>query len=210
MASQVNEQRHTFSTSFEEDGEQFTMKVFLWYGRCNPKQKMYFSITGEIENAKTGDDEAGGCLHDQIENHFPELAHLIKWHLCSDEGPMHYIANTLFNASDRDCWGTRKGEHRKNPKGLPMWSRKSQRMQAIVCQHEQPEPIVLQYEPVVGEGKERDFDAARKSAVWFDATDDELCSDNLKELLEARLPQLVKEFLLDMVEAGFDVEFAEV
>ena len=37
-----------------------------------------------------------GCQHDLIRKHFPELAHLIKWHLTSADGPMHYIANTLY------------------------------------------------------------------------------------------------------------------
>jgi len=54
-----------------------------------------FSITGEIKD-KFGRDISGGCLHDDIVSVFPELAHLIKWHLSSTDGPMHYIANTLF------------------------------------------------------------------------------------------------------------------
>jgi len=41
--------------------------------------------------------EACGCLHDEIRQHFPELAHLIKWHLVSTDGPLHYIANTLYH-----------------------------------------------------------------------------------------------------------------
>jgi hypothetical protein len=42
------------------------------------------------------DIEAGGCLHPEIAKHFPELAPLIPYHLCSTDGPMHYIANTLY------------------------------------------------------------------------------------------------------------------
>jgi hypothetical protein len=75
-----------------------------------------FAITGVIRavdrriNPRDGGELAGGCLHDEIARSFPELAPLIKWHLCSSDGPMHYIPNTLYSASDRDCWGHRKGE----------------------------------------------------------------------------------------------------
>ena len=41
-------------------------------------------------------EDAGGMLHDEIAQHFPELAPLLKWHLCSTAGPMHYVANTLY------------------------------------------------------------------------------------------------------------------
>jgi hypothetical protein len=75
-----------------------------------------FSITGTIRaidkhvNRQDGGFLAGGCLHEDIAAKFPELAPLIKWHLCSSDGPMHYIGNTVFLAGDRDCWGHRKGE----------------------------------------------------------------------------------------------------
>lgn len=72
-----------------------------------------FSITGEI-NARQSFAERTmvtcGCIHDDIAAHFPELAHLIKWHLCSTDSPMHYVANTVYLAGDRDCSGKRKGE----------------------------------------------------------------------------------------------------
>lgn len=52
----------------------------------------------------------GGCAHDDVRKHFPELAPFIKWHLTSTDGPMHYIANTLYHARDTDYNGKRKGE----------------------------------------------------------------------------------------------------
>ena len=69
-----------------------------------------FSITATVARPRRRDCEACGCLHDDIAAVFPELAPLIKWHLVSDDGPMHYTANTVFHASDRDHWGARKGE----------------------------------------------------------------------------------------------------
>lgn len=39
-----------------------------------------------------------GCIHDDIAKHIPELAPYIKWHLVSSDGPMHYIANSMYYA----------------------------------------------------------------------------------------------------------------
>lgn len=72
-----------------------------------------FSITGAITNSSIrGEDktECCGCIHEEIVKHFPEFNHLIKWHLFDSKGPMHYLANTLYFASNRDCHGKLKGE----------------------------------------------------------------------------------------------------
>lgn len=72
-----------------------------------------FSITGEIRNSKLrGPDkvEMCGCIHEEIMQHFPDLVPLIKWHLTSTDGPMHYVSNALYLVSDKDCWGYKKGE----------------------------------------------------------------------------------------------------
>lgn len=63
-----------------------------------------FAITASIPG------QAGGCLHTEIAEVFPELAPLIKWHLCSSDGPMHYLANTVFLAGTKDCNGREAGE----------------------------------------------------------------------------------------------------
>lgn len=55
-----------------------------------------FAITAEVFKPEARDIEAGGCLHDEIARVFPELAGLVKWHLCSTDEPMHYLANTLY------------------------------------------------------------------------------------------------------------------
>lgn len=56
------------------------------------------------------------------------------------------------------------------------------------------------------EGKARELDSARHTAVWPEATDEQLMSEPevLKGLLEARLPTLMAEFKADMEELGFD------
>lgn len=58
-----------------------------------------FSITADVvtpASRRRNDIEAGGCLHEDIARVFPELEPYIKWHLTSSDGPMHYIANTLY------------------------------------------------------------------------------------------------------------------
>lgn len=143
-----------------------------------------FAITGEIRDPKHGNRRdnyvvTAGCIHEEIAKHFPELAHLIKWHLTSADGPMHYVANTVYLAGDRDHWGLRKGETRqlRNGKtGLPCWelvltdSDGTQRTHihewrdSETCPTDAPR---AEWRPrlIVGEGKERQLDAARSVAV---------------------------------------------
>ena len=56
-----------------------------------------------------------------------------------------------------------------------------------------------------GEGKERDFEAARNSAVWPEATDEQLSlpKEDLKKLLLERLPALMQDFKAEMEKLGF-------
>ena len=102
-----------------------------------------------------------GCLHEEIAEAFPELAPLIPYHLCSTDGPLHYVPNTLYFASDKD-W--------KN------------------------------------EPKLRELDAARRSAIWPDATDKELSQppEKLKAALLARLPALLADFRQKVESLGFE------
>lgn len=69
-----------------------------------------FAITAEVRVPGRRDSVACGCLHEDIAQVFPELAPLIRWHLVSTDGPLHYIANTVHHASDCDHWGKRAGE----------------------------------------------------------------------------------------------------
>lgn len=75
-----------------------------------------FAITGDVRDPRYRGDRghiAGGCLHEDIAAIFPELAPLIRWHLTSSDGPMHYIANTVYLAGNRDHWGKLAGEPRQ-------------------------------------------------------------------------------------------------
>jgi hypothetical protein len=66
----------------------------------------YFSITADVwACTKTGERDrrysdilAGGCMHEDIAKHFPNLADLIPWHLCDQDGePMHYVDNAEYH-----------------------------------------------------------------------------------------------------------------
>lgn len=111
-----------------------------------------FAITADVvtpASKRRNDIEAGGCLHDDIEKKFPILAPFIKFHLMSSDGPLHYVANTVYH---------------------------------------------------VQQGK---LDYARSTAIWPDATDEDLTAPGLKERLEARLPEVMKEFHEAVTALGF-------
>lgn len=139
-------QKKIFNKSITYYGKPATIKAEVRYDdRCGNGHNS-FSITGEIWLVgKRSDCETCGCIHDDIAKHFPELAPFIKWHLTSSDGPMHYIANTVYHASE-------------------------------------------------SESKARELNHARSSAVWPDATDEDLTAPGLEQRLADRLPALMAEF----------------
>lgn len=229
-----------------------------------------FSITAEVRDSRfrgARGEVAGGCLHEEIAKAFPELAPLIKWHLTSADGPMHYIANTVYHAGNRDHWGKLAGEPRQwetfiqfgnNPiKHQPghgdkfvKWlescvglhgatrfdfevlpfdhaDRKTygtkytfggfadkwhecpfdteQRALDFLYALQNCNPKFVKVVTAFGEGKARNLDAARNTAVWPDASDAELSvePEQLKAALIARHAALMANFRQDMLAAGF-------
>ncbi|MBN30026.1 MAG: hypothetical protein CMB34_05120 [Euryarchaeota archaeon] len=215
-----------------------------------------FSITCDIyEGTK---DVGGGANHDLIGEVFPELLPLIKWHLCSTDGPIHYPTNALYLAGTKDCYGRKKGEParwdhvalvgtspipHKLPSKFWKWLRlKASRTGPIVtiahprtpqsfrpkytfseftdkwheCPFDNVEEahawhkaiehgqVTFETKPTAySNGKEPELDLARSSAIWLEATDDDLKEDGLKQRLLARLPALVSEFNSTMAAIGF-------
>ena len=94
------------------DGETVLMHAEIRFDDECHNGKNSFAITGHgwYDRFKARDWDFGGCCHEMIAQVFPELEPLIQWHLVSSDGPMHYIANTLHMAGDRDSWGRAKGE----------------------------------------------------------------------------------------------------
>ena len=227
-----------------------------------------FAITADIRDSRyrgARGEIAGGCCHDEIAAAFPELAPLIRWHLTSSDGPMHYIANTVYLAGNRDHWGKLAGEPRQwemliqfgdNPikhklpgkfvkfleAARPHPGRAAYDFEVIGVDHadrktygthytfggygekwhdcpfrteqealdflyalQMCNPQFVKTESAWGEGKARDLDAARRAAVWPDASDAELSvePDELKAALAKRHASLVRNFREDMLTAGF-------
>jgi hypothetical protein len=181
-------------------------------------------------------EDSGGCCYEEISLQFPSLAPLIPWHLCSTDGPMHYAENVVYLAGDRDCHGLRAGESRQirngrtgelcwklearntpgvqistTPTGEEYRNRDTVPLFILANTADGAKPDAapaLEWVPWLryGEGKARELDAARRSAIWPEATDEELMqeSEELKAALAARLPALRDQFKAAMIECGFE------
>lgn len=62
----------------------------------------YRNVNGYIKNV------SNGCNHELIKRTAPDLAHLIRWHLVSSDGPLHYLENTTYLASNVEWDGSIK------------------------------------------------------------------------------------------------------
>ena len=140
----------------------------------------------------------------------PELLALKKWAGCHPFGPWYYIENTVSHAGDKDYNGLRVGEKNQLRRGgkEPVWhlvvifpdgtEHPAYELNGIAYDgDEKPtSEYRVEWQPwwIHGRGKERELGYARNAAVWPDATDEQLMSDELPELLKARLPGLLKEF----------------
>lgn len=112
-------QKWSASRTFREDGITKTIVAEVRFDDSCKNKHNSFSITGHVINpTRLGKDnwDRCGCLHDDIAKYFPQLKHLIKWHLCSTDSPMHYVANAVYLAGNRDHWGLLKGEAHHGPK----------------------------------------------------------------------------------------------
>ena len=224
-------QQFKATRSYQEKGHSYRITVEVRFDDECKNGHETFAITADIR--EDGREFMGGCCHDEIAKRFPELAPLIKWHLVSTDGPMYYLANTLYHAGDRDYNGLRAGESkqiRNGRTGELCWTLEARnapgvkisstptgdiyRERATVplfildrdARGEKPTSVpMLEWVPLLtrGEGKKRELDHARNTAVWPEATDAELCADDLADKLQARLPGLLIAFKTDMLAAGF-------
>lgn len=82
---------------FSENGRKYKIRATVQFDDSCRNGHQTFSITGEIYELRgRWCERAFGRLVEEIETHFPELRHLMKWHLCSTDGPLHYVANTMY------------------------------------------------------------------------------------------------------------------
>lgn len=116
-----NQKKSSIKKKYIEHDITHEIQVNLRYDDdCNNGHNS-FAITAkiiQIDKKGIRFNPSYGCLHDDIRKHFPEYSHLIKWHLCSSDGPLHYIANSIYHASTKDCWGKEKSEPYSYKKSL--------------------------------------------------------------------------------------------
>lgn len=122
------------------------IRAELRFDDCCGNGHNSFAITADVFVPGRHDIEAGGCLHDEIAEAFPELAPLIRWHLCSDDGPVHYEANTIYLAGDRDYNGKRAGE--------PIHYKHSVQFDGVPIRHQISESLALFISERSGSGGE--------------------------------------------------------
>jgi hypothetical protein len=168
-----------------------------------------FAITAEVRIPGRRDAEACGCLHSEISEVFPELAPLIKWHLVSTGGPMHYLANTIYHADEhgpKSAWVYFTAPA-ADPLGLDASAGKERLLGYVdtvkaAAADGQPGYRVEWDEETA---KVRNLDHARSAACWPEATDAQLCVPRaeLEVALRARLPALMAEFRAAMDACGF-------
>lgn len=116
----IRNQKIVTSRTYSEGGDDFRITVKLRFDDECGNGHESFAITGDIQQ-KIGNrwrDDRCGTIHEDIAKHFPEFAHLIKWHLVDIDGPLHYVANTVYHASNRDHNGLLAGEPNMNPAHL--------------------------------------------------------------------------------------------
>lgn len=171
---------------------------------------MTFAITADVDKYSGGvkvHELAGGCMHDEIAQAFPELAPLIKWHLVSTDGPMHYVANTCYHALQHGAnraWVYYTGPI--DPLKLGGLRERllcySSDVNKIKEAEDWPGYRVQWDEKTI---KVQNLDYARSSACWPEATDEQLSlpKEELTALLLARLPGLMAEFRADVEKIGF-------
>jgi hypothetical protein len=96
---------------FVENGEKYQIIVQSQLVHRDENSSPYFSIGGDIFRlARNGRKPwvAGGCIHDEIIKHFPQLQPLVDIHLSDDNGvPVHAYFNAAY-------WAGHQGRSDKN------------------------------------------------------------------------------------------------
>jgi hypothetical protein len=154
--------------------------------------------------------ESCGCVHEDIAKYIPELAPYIKWHLCSSDMPLHYTANTLYWAEEHGpthAWVYYRGKTASDPLGLGNDGNKERLLGYLKTKDAEKAEGKPGYrvEWDAKTIKVRNLDHARDTAIWPEATDEELSvePEELKKVLEARLPKLMEEFCQAVESLGF-------
>jgi hypothetical protein len=100
-------------TFYIENDKQYRITVTVRYDDQCGNGHNSFGITAEIDEwCGYWTNDCGGCCHEHVAKHFPELTPLIKWHLTSTDGPMHYLQNAKY-------WAGHSGYREGKPNNPP-------------------------------------------------------------------------------------------
>jgi len=182
---------------FRIDGGAGTLKIHIRYDDQLRNGHNTFAITADLYR----DDRhyTGGCIHDDIKQFAPQFAPLIKWHLCNSDGPCGYLANALYFADEHDAnkaWIRGHIEENGIKQSVTKYGDVVE-MQEIVDSFE-PGRFEMNLDEKTA--KVANLEGARSSAIWEDATIEQLRD---KDQLEARLPALVDEFKAVIESLGY-------
>lgn len=204
-------QRKVFGpVKYTEGGRNYQIKATVRFDDECGNGHNTFSITGDVHLCDASHRpvrwDGGGCIHEKIAKHFPALAPLIKWHLVSTDGPMHYVANTVYHAEAHGP--THAYVYFTGPSDpLNLGSTRERLLGYLKADKAREAEGKEGYRVVWDEKtvKVSNLDHARSSAVWPEATDDELrqSKQDLTAALLARLPKLIAEFKAAVESLGF-------
>jgi len=164
---------------FRIDGGHGLLKVEIRHDDQCGNGHNTFSITATMH--RDGLIWGAGPLQDEITNYAPELIPLLKWHLVSSEGPMHYVANTTYHAREHGPLKAHVYTGSRCVKWTSLQDAKDMSANSLRYSYTADESTA----------KTADIEAARSCAVWPNATIDQLRDE---KALQERLPALMAEF----------------
>jgi hypothetical protein len=201
----LSNKKTVIKTFVAANGENSRLDITLrWDDDCkNGQNTFYCTGTLSVQSPLSQGFKAvaSGCIHDEIAQYAPELAHVLPYHLVDANGPMHYLVNSLFLAGDRDCWGNNKDvQVRHKTENTLKWRLPVSPFTSVYAAAK-PEPRIRHFVPVLGRGKERELDTIRHVLVWPDATDEQLSQPEpeLRKLLAKTFPGLDQTTLTDVL-----------
>ena len=153
-----------------------------------------------------------GCIHEELIERFPILCEAILFHGCTTDGPLHYLENTLYHVLQHGpthAWVYYQGKQASDPLGLGNDGEEKRLLGYFtdftikaVDTYDVPGYSVEWDRKTT---KVRNLDHARLTAIWPEATDEELSvpREELKAVLLARLPALMERFKKCIESLGF-------
>lgn len=170
---------------YTEHRTKYRIKAHLRYDDECRNGHNTFAITGTIDRWEVRHgyaswaEDSGGCVHEEIVKHFPEFAHLIKWHLTSSDGPMYYVENTLYWLGWQGWCDGKPGSppNLQHARNMAVWP-------------ELPEEFLA---PLLPGG----ITGGQSRGLFTQL------QDPIKQALNERLPALMQEFKRDMEALGF-------